>query len=518
MLEAIFTDTTLTVTLSGLTQYDYGQKLYIKGLNLPEFSEVHFSNTKEKEAIVRVATTQGEYAVVDIPNVLLEKSLDITAWVYVVGDDSGETIRTIYLKVEPRIKPADFATQDPDAEDLLEKIIEKLNKIDPETVLNKNGDASNTTSTFTQSSTLTNLVSGETLKSMFGKIAKAIADLIAHLANKSNPHQVTKAQVGLGNVDNTADLNKPISTATQTALDGKANATHTHSKDQVGLANVDDTSDLNKPISTATQSALDGKASVNHTHTPSQVGLGNVVNELQVKKSEMGQPLGVATLGSDGKVPSTQLPSYVDDVLEYATKNDFPATGENGKIYIDTTTNLTYRWSGSTYAEISPSLALGETSTTAYAGHKGKQVADLVTNILNGTTAVPKAEEVENVTWDQLTNKPTIPTLDSLPITQLEAIKTGNLNVVYSYQVGAYVSSNIVFTGYLRSIKHDGTELYNTPTVFTLNNSEDITIEKVNDKTARLVLANKPPAILSGTEMPTVEQGNDGDIYIMLEE
>ena len=54
----------------------------------------------------------------------------------------------------------------------------------------------------------------------------------------------------------------------------------------------------------------------------------------------------------DGKVPASQLPSYVDDVVEYNSKNDFPAAGEEGKIYVDKSTNLTYRWSGSTYIQV----------------------------------------------------------------------------------------------------------------------------------------------------------------------
>ena len=65
------------------------------------------------------------------------------------------------------------------------------------------------------------------------------------------------------------------------------------------------------------------------------------------------------------------MPSYVDDVLEYANKASFPATGESGKIYLDLATNLTYRWSGTAYTEISPSLALGTTSSTAYRGDYG---------------------------------------------------------------------------------------------------------------------------------------------------
>lgn len=120
--------------------------------------------------------------------------------------------------------------------------------------------------------------------------------------------------------------------------------------------------------------------------SPENIGLGNVTNHAQVKRTEMGAANGVATLGADGKVPSGQLPSYVDDVLEYENKTSFPATGETGKIYVAKDTNLTYRWSGSAYVEISASLALGETSSTAYAGDKGKTLASKVT-VLEGKTS-----------------------------------------------------------------------------------------------------------------------------------
>lgn len=78
----------------------------------------------------------------------------------------------------------------------------------------------------------------------------------------------------------------------------------------------------------------------------------------------------------DGKVPAAQLPSFVDDVLEYDAMSSFPATGEDGKIYIDKETNKTYRWSGTQYIEISQSLALGETESTAYPGDKGKVASE----------------------------------------------------------------------------------------------------------------------------------------------
>ena len=106
------------------------------------------------------------------------------------------------------------------------------------------------------------------------------------------------------------------------------------------------------------QSALDGKqASLGFT--PLNANLKGAVN-------------GVAELDEAGKVPATQLPSYVDDVLEYDNQAGFPTTGETGKIYVAKDTNKTYRWSGSDYVEISASLALGTTSSTAFRGDYGQ--------------------------------------------------------------------------------------------------------------------------------------------------
>lgn len=86
-----------------------------------------------------------------------------------------------------------------------------------------------------------------------------------------------------------------------------------------------------------------------------------------------------------GTVPTSVLPSYVDDVLEYAKKADFPATGEEGKIYVDKATNLTWRWGGSAYVEISPSLAIGSTASTAAKGNHTHTVT--ATGTVSTTTA-----------------------------------------------------------------------------------------------------------------------------------
>lgn len=94
-----------------------------------------------------------------------------------------------------------------------------------------------------------------------------------------------------------------------------------------------------------------------------------------------GAPNGLASLNESGIIPSAQLPSYVDDVIEVDTFSSLPGTGESGKIYIVQDTNLTYRWSGTDYVEISKSLALGETSSTAYPGDKGKATTDKLNRI-----------------------------------------------------------------------------------------------------------------------------------------
>lgn len=104
-------------------------------------------------------------------------------------------------------------------------------------------------------------------------------------------------------------------------------------------------------------------------------GLQTALNN-KLETSLKGVAGGLAELDANGVVPASQLPSFVDDVLEYSSESAFPSTGEAGKIYVATDTNLTYRWSGTQYTEISESLALGENSSTAYRGDRGKIAYD----------------------------------------------------------------------------------------------------------------------------------------------
>lgn len=101
-----------------------------------------------------------------------------------------------------------------------------------------------------------------------------------------------------------------------------------------------------------------------------------------------GAANGVAELDANGKVLTSQLPSFVDDVIEAENFAALPNEGETGKIYVTLDDNKTYRWSGSAYVEISASLALGETDSTAYRGDRGKVAYDHATDANKINSAV----------------------------------------------------------------------------------------------------------------------------------
>lgn len=150
--------------------------------------------------------------------------------------------------------------------------------------------------------------------------------------------------------------------------------------------------------------------------TITTTGSGNAITSISKSGNVITANKGTtfAELGADGLILSSQLPSYVDDVLEFATLADFPTTGESGKIYVATNTNLTYRWTGTTYVEISKSLALGETSSTAYRGDRGKIAYEHSQSehqtIINGTGFVKangKTLSYDNTTYEPAFTKNT---------------------------------------------------------------------------------------------------------------
>ncbi|WPO68779.1 hypothetical protein SDC64_07625 [Acinetobacter haemolyticus] len=145
---------------------------------------------------------------------------------------------------------------------------------------------------------------------------------------------------------------------------------------------------------TNANSLLEAQDNLGISTKAEQADLTNLLNDVVDLTEEVATKADAAAVNQalstkadlvDGVIPAAQLPSFVDDVLNgtyiddetFNDENDDPYTPEDGKIYVDTTTNKTYRWSGSIYVEIGGGgVALGETSSTAYRGDRGKEAYD----------------------------------------------------------------------------------------------------------------------------------------------
>ena len=255
------------------------------------------------------------------------------------------------------------------------------------------------------------------------------ADLTAHVGDTANPHEVTAAQTGAaekieGILYTTCDTaastqTKAITitgiTALTAGLQIRVLFTYQQSYNGVPKLNLNGLGAANIQRASGTDAAryewnagevldlvyngtawvlTDGvradttyygitklNSAVNSTSNATAATAGAVKKAYDlaaaaIPGTQKGAANGVAALDANGMVPSAQLPSYVDVVLEYASLSAFPVSGESGKIYVALDTNKTYRWSGSAYVEISESLALGETSSTAYRGDRGKIAYD----------------------------------------------------------------------------------------------------------------------------------------------
>lgn len=232
---------------------------------------------------------------------------------------------------------------------------------------------------------------------------------------------LNKSAVGLANVDNTSDANKPISTAQQTALNAKQNT--------LGFTPENITNKENLTLDNST------------TKYPTNNLVKTTLNNYLLS-SLKGSPNGLAELDGTGKLLSSQLPSYVDDVLEYANISLFPVTGESGKIYIAINTNISYRWSGSVYVEISSSVALGETSSTAYRGDRGKIAYDHSQSTGNPHLTTKNDIGLANVDNTSDLNKP-ISTAQQTALNLITNVNwLGDYNNGYTYSVGDGVMFN----------------------------------------------------------------------------
>lgn len=168
--------------------------------------------------------------------------------------------------------------------------------------------------------------------------------------------EVTLASLGVTATAQELNYTDGVTSNIQTQLNGKAAVSHTH--------------DDRYYTESETNNLLAAKANTSHTHSAANITSGTLALD-RIPTITDAKIQGMSASKLSGTIPQANLPSYVDDVLEYNGRSNFPDTGESGKIYVDTSTNKTYRWSGSGYTEISASLALGTTSSTAFRGDYG---------------------------------------------------------------------------------------------------------------------------------------------------
>lgn len=114
MIEAVFDGNQNEVTVSGLTQWDRGRKLKIMLNDMPDKFEVHFATEGRSVAEVVEVATNGEYAVADIPNRILQKRENAIAYVYYADGDAGRTVKIIHLPIKPRPMPSDYLYEEGD--------------------------------------------------------------------------------------------------------------------------------------------------------------------------------------------------------------------------------------------------------------------------------------------------------------------------------------------------------------------------------------------------------------------
>ena len=251
-------------------------------------------------------------------------------------------------------------------------------------------------SDFLRDGDVSSAISGSAEKVASDKAVKDYVDAQVSAEATSRQEQDSSLQTQIGGkanvehsheMDDVTGLNDKISEI-ETSVSGKANATHTHTTSQVDgldtkLSGIDDdiaakADKVHKhAIADVTdlQTTLDGKAAKSHEHSADNITSGTLSID-RIPNIPDSKIDGMSATKLTGTVPQANLPSYVDDVVEVDDYDSLPPTGEAGKIYVDKETNKTYRWGGSAYVEISASLALGETSATAFRGDYGKVAYD----------------------------------------------------------------------------------------------------------------------------------------------
>ena len=272
--------------------------------------------------------------------------------------------------------------------------------------------------------------------------------LNTHTSNTSNPHKVTKAQLSLGNVDNTSDLDKPISTATQTALDKKLN-----SSDYVvdtALSSTSTNPAQNKVINTAITNLssnkvdkIDGKSlSTNDFTTALKTkleGIAEGANKTVIENVLTSDSTTNALSAAQGKALSTKIDEAVSSVYKVcgsvANYDALPTTATKGDVYNLLDTGVNYVWTGSEWDSLAGIVDLSDYLKSADAANTYATKASLSAVATSGS-------------YNDLANKPTIPSVvDNLTSTSSANALSANQGKILKDLIDTKTSNVGTITG-----------------------------------------------------------------------
>ena len=261
---------------------------------------------------------------------------------------------------------------------------------------------------YTGLETLVNIIKGtyaeKTDLSLVSQVATNAAQAATALENSKQDKLIAGSNIQIAEdgktisatdttyVDATTSTSGLMSAADKTKLDGVATGAQVNTIETVKVNSSALTPDINKAIDIKVPTVLseltDDVGFVDRSNFDNEIENVRAEIALKLDASLKGTANGVAELDANGKVLTSQLPSFVDDVIEAENFAVLPNEGETGKIYVTLDNNKTYRWSGSAYVEISASLALGETDSTAYRGDRGKVAYDHATDANKISSAI----------------------------------------------------------------------------------------------------------------------------------